>query len=155
MTEFRGRAAGDGLRVCIVVSRFNLLVTERLLDGARETLLERGVAEADLDVVYVPGAWELAAAARAAVDRGYDAIVAVGAVIRGETAHFEHVSHAAMDGLARVQRETGVPIGLGLLTPENMAQAMARAGGEVGNAGVQAAEAALDMANLLRRLRGG
>ena len=143
---------GVGRRVCIIVSRFNQIITERLLEGARETLLERGVTEGDLDVVHVPGAWELPLAARGAAACGYDAIVALGCVIRGETAHFEHVSRAAVDGLLRVQLDTGIPIGLGILSPENMVQAMARSGGEVGHAGVQAAEGALEMADLRGRL---
>lgn len=152
MSEFQGEPTGAGRRVCILVSRFNLLVTERLLEGARDTLLEHGVSEANLDVVYVPGAWELPMAAARVAERGYDAIVALGCVIKGETAHFEHVSRAATEGLGRVQLETGIPIALGVLTPGNMSQAMARAGGEVGHAGVQAAEAALEMADLRGRL---
>ncbi len=153
MTEFKGSGSGEGLRICILMSRFNLIVTDRLLDGARQTLLERGVAEDRLDVISVPGAWELPPAARIASGRGYDAIVALGCIIRGETAHFDHVGRAAIDGLARVQLRSGVPIGLGILTPDDMTQAMARAGGEVGHAGVQAAEAALEMVNLRTLLR--
>ncbi|MCG8469075.1 MAG: 6,7-dimethyl-8-ribityllumazine synthase [Gemmatimonadetes bacterium] len=153
MSRTRGAPTGEDRRVCILVSRFNLIVTDRLLEGARDALIEHGVREIDIEVVSVPGAWELPAAARAASDRGYDAIVALGCVIRGETAHFDHVSRAAVDGLARVQHESGVPVGLGILTPEDMTQAMARAGGDVGHAGVQAAEAALEMADLLERLR--
>lgn len=152
MTEFKGEASGAGQRVCIIVSRFNLIITERLLEGARDALLSLGVAEEDLDVVRVPGAWELPLAARGVAARGYDAIVALGCVIRGETAHFERVSRAAIDGLARVQLDTGVPIGLGVLSPQDMAQAMARSGGEAGHAGVQAAEGALEMASLRGRL---
>ena len=154
MTEYRGDPSGVGLRICVIVSRFNVIVTDKLLEGARQTLLENGVAEEDLDVVFVPGAWELPLAARRACDQystgdPYHAIVALGCVIRGETAHFDMVSRNAIDGLARVQDEFGIPIGLGVLTPENMEQAMARAGGGVGHAGVQAAEAGLEMANLL------
>ena len=153
MTDFQGVAAGAGLRVCILVSRFNVIVTDRLLDGARTTLIESGVNEDRLDVIWVPGAWELPAAASMASERGYDAMVALGCIIRGETAHFDHVSRAAVDGLARLQLRTGIPIALGILTPEDMSQAMARAGGDVGHAGVQAAEAALEMADLQTRLR--
>ncbi|WP_419161908.1 6,7-dimethyl-8-ribityllumazine synthase [Candidatus Palauibacter sp.] len=139
---------GAGRRICVIVSRFNRRVTERLLDGAARTLIECGVAEEDMDIVHVPGAWELPLAAREAAAGGYDAIVALGCVIRGETAHFEHVSRAAIDGLARVQLDTGVPVGLGVLTPYHRDQALARAGGELGNAGVEAALAALRMADL-------
>lgn len=162
MTEYRGDPSGVGLRICVIVSRFNVMVTDKLLEGACQTLSENGVAEEDLDVVFVPGAWELPLAARRACETGeqklgsmiggsYHAIVALGCVIRGETAHFDMVSRNAIDGLARVQDEFGIPIGLGVLTPDNMEQAMARAGGSVGHAGVQAAEAALEMANLLRQ----
>jgi len=153
MTHYKGAASGAGLHVCVLVSRFNLIITERLLDGAQQTLIERGVAEDHVDVVSVPGAWELPPAARIASRRAYDAMVALGCIIRGETAHFDHVGRAAVDGLARVQLRTGIPIALGILTPENMSQAMARSGGEVGHAGVQAAEAALEMANLHVLLR--
>jgi 6,7-dimethyl-8-ribityllumazine synthase len=133
------------------------MVTDKLLEGARQTLLESGVSEENLDVVSVPGAWELPLAAHQMIarDPNYDAIVALGCVIRGETAHFDMVSRNAIDGLARVQVESGVPIGLGVLTPENLMQAIARAGGSVGHAGVQAAEAALEMANLLALRRRG
>lgn len=151
--RFEGEAGGSGRRVCVIVSRFNERVTERLLDGAADALLEAGVRGEDLDVVFVPGAWELPLAAREAAARGYDAIVALGCVIRGETAHFEHVSRGACAGLASVQLRTGVPVGLGVLTPDTPAQAMARAGGELGNAGAEAARAALRMADLRGRLQ--
>jgi 6,7-dimethyl-8-ribityllumazine synthase len=153
MTHYQGAPTGEGRRVCIVASRFNLMVTDRLVDGAREALRAGGVAEDAVDVVSVPGAWELPFAARSVAVRGYDAIVAVGCLIRGETAHFDHVSRAAVDGLLRVQEECGVPIGLGILTPDTLEQALARAGGKVGHAGIQAAEAALEMADLVDRLR--
>jgi len=155
MTEYQGRSTGRGRRVCVVASRFNLMVTERLVDGALVALAERGVAETDVDVIRVPGAWELPVAARLATERGYDAIVALGCVIRGETPHFEQVSRAALDGLRHVQSTTGVPIGLGVLTTEDLPQALDRSGGDVGHAGVQAVEAALEMADLARTLRDG
>lgn len=155
MTEFRGEPAGAGRRILIVASRFNAMVTERLVEGAIRTLRERGVEEEGIDVVRVPGAWELPGAVRAAARGGYDAVVALGAVIRGETSHFEHVSRAAIDGLAAAAAELGIPIGLGVLTTEDLGQALARAGGEVGDAGAQAAEAALEMAELRDRLRDG
>ena len=147
-----GAESGGGRTVCILVSRFNSRVTERLLEGAARTTLECGVAEEDVDIVYVPGAWELPLAALRAAARGYAAIVALGCVIRGETAHFDHVSRAATDGLAKVQLDSGVPVGLGVLTPDTLEQALARAGGELGNAGSEAARAALRMADLHERL---
>jgi len=154
MTEFQGTPNGAGRRVCIIASRFNVMVTERLLEGAIEILVKSGVSPEAIDVVRVPGAWELPTAAAAAAEHSYDAIVAVGCVIRGETSHFERVSRAAVDGLMEVQLRSGIPIGLGILTPEDLTQALARAGGQAGHAGEQAAEAALEMAGLLGRLKG-
>jgi len=154
MTEFRGSRDGAGRRFCIIASRFNLIVTDRLVDGARKALSDAGVAADDIDVVWVPGAWELPPAARAAAHRAYDAIIAIGCIIRGETAHFDHVGRGAVDGLAAVQADTGVPVALGILTPDTLEQALARAGGAVGHAGVQAAEAAVEMASLLENLDG-
>ena len=152
-TSFEGEADGAGRRVCVIVSRFNSAATERLLEGAVGALTALGVVEEDLDLVFVPGAWELPLAAREAAARGYDAIVALGCVIRGETAHFDHVSRGACEGLARVQMDTGIPVGMGVLTPDTLEQAMARSGGELGNAGREAARAALQMADLRVRLR--
>ncbi len=128
------------------------MVTSRLLDGAQDRLTDAGVEPSRIDVVHVPGAWELPLAAQMAADRGYHAIVALGCVIRGETAHFDVVAKGAADGLARVQSDSGVPIGLGMLTPDTLAQALERAGGSVGHAGAQAAEAALNMASLKDQL---
>ncbi|MDX1392972.1 MAG: 6,7-dimethyl-8-ribityllumazine synthase [Gemmatimonadota bacterium] len=155
MTRYQGQPSGRGRRICVVTSRFNPMVTDRLLEGARDRLLEAGVDADHIDVISVPGAWELPLAARAAATRGYDAIVALGCVIRGETAHFDHIGRAAMDGLQRLQLESGVPVGLGILTPDSLEQALARAGGPVGHAGIQAAEAALEAADLLDRLGEG
>lgn len=152
MTEHEGRPNGAGRRICIVASRFNPMVTERLLDGARQTLLERGVAPEDLDVVRVPGAWEIAPAADRAARLEYDAIVALGCVVRGETAHFDYICRAVTDGLTRVQLVSGVPVGFGVLTAESIAQALERSGGAVGHAGARAAEAALEMCDLFARL---
>lgn len=152
MTEFRGRPEGEGRRFCLVVSRFNQLVTARLLDAARSELLRGGVREEDLDVIHVPGAWELTAAARRATTRGYDGIVALGCVIRGETPHFDYICRAVTDGLTALARRQAVPIAFGVLTVESLEQAVARAGGEVGDLGASAAEAALEMADLFARL---
>lgn len=153
MTEFRGRPRGSGRRVCIVASRFNAMVTDRLLEGARRALGEAGVAEAAVDVVSVPGAWELTPAVRAATHRGYDAIVALGCVVRGETPHFDYICRAVTDGLTALNREQDVPIAFGVLTTETVEQGMARTGGRVGDKGAEAARAALEMADLLDRLR--
>jgi 6,7-dimethyl-8-ribityllumazine synthase len=137
-------------RVGIVASRFNENVTVRLLAGAEACLVERGVPPARVDVCWVPGAWELPVMARVLIARGgYDAIVALGAVIRGETAHFDFIAGEASRGLMTLQVEYGVPVGFGLLTCDTLAQALARAGGEAGNKGFEAAAAALDVAEQL------
>lgn len=153
MAEFSAVADGTGRRVAVIAARFNEEVTRKLVDGAMETLVARGVAFDHIDLIWVPGAWELPLAARAAAstDR-YNAIVAVGAVIRGETAHFDFIAGEASRGLADVGREFEIPIGFGLLTCEDDAQAEARAGGTHGNKGSDAALAALEMADLIDRL---
>jgi len=140
--------------VAIVVSRFNESVTMQLLEGAIDALERHGGARANIDVVWVPGAWELPAGARAllATER-YDAIVALGAVIRGETPHFDFVAGEAARGLADAAADFDVPVGFGLLTTDSLAQAEARAGGAHGNKGWDAALAALEMVDLFERLR--
>jgi 6,7-dimethyl-8-ribityllumazine synthase len=153
LTDYRG-APGAGLRVAIVISRFNEQVTSRLLAGALACLEHYGVPRDDVDVVSVPGAWELPLAARLVAERGeVGAVIALGCVIRGETSHFDFVAGPAADGLARVGDDLRVPVALGLLTTEDLPQALARAGGRLGNKGWDAAEAALEMADLARRLR--
>jgi 6,7-dimethyl-8-ribityllumazine synthase len=153
MAEFIGEPAGAGRRVVIVAARFNSPVTERLVEGAMDACVRHGVAFADVDVLWVPGAWELPpAVAKALQTERYDACVAIGAVIRGETPHFDFVAGEASRGLALLQGEFGVPIGFGLLTCDTMEQAEARAGGAHGNKGWDAALAALEMADLFGRL---
>lgn len=153
MAEFSGSPNGAGRRCAVVASRFNESVTKRLVEGALDALTRHGVAFDDADVIWVPGAWELPGAARhlAATER-YDAIVAVGAVIRGETPHFDYISNEAARGLSQAIAEFDLPIGFGLLTCDNLAQAEARAGGDHGNKGWDAALAALEMADLFDRL---
>jgi len=137
-------------RVAVVVSRYNELVTERLLDGARARLTELGVDAATVDVVWVPGAFELPLAAAAAAATGrYRAIVALGCVIRGETAHFDYVAGEAARGLQSVALSYRLPLGFGVLTTETFEQAMDRAGGAAGNKGAEAAETALRMVDAL------
>lgn len=146
------QAAG---RVAVVVSRFNELVTERLLAGARTRLAEGGVDEAAVDVVWVPGAFELPLAAAEAAHSGrYRAIVALGCVIRGETAHFEYVAGEAARGLQTVAVTYRIPVGFGVLTTETFEQAIERAGGEAGNKGYDAADAALRMVDALGAIQG-
>ena len=153
MAEFSGTATGEHRRFAVVASRFNQQIVERLVDGALDALVRHGVAVDDVDVVWVPGAWELPIAARRllATER-YHALVAVGAVIRGDTPHFDYVAGEASRGLANASEDFDTPIGFGLLTCDNKAQAEARAGGEHGNKGWDAALAALEMVDLFDRL---
>lgn len=141
------------LRFAILASRFNERVVEGLVRGAVDALRRHGATDKQIEVVRVPGAWDMAPAARRlAQSRRCDAIVAVGAVIRGATAHFDYVAGECSAGLARVAADTGVPVGFGVLTTDTAEQAMDRAGGKAGNKGADAALAAIEMANLLRRL---
>ena len=153
MREVRGRRDGHGRRFAIVASRFNELVTERLLEGARAALLRHGVRDDDIDVYWVPGAWELPVAARAAARTGrYAGVVALGCVIRGETPHFDFIAGEAARGLAALALETGLPVAFGVLTTDTPEQALRRAGGTAGNKGWEAALGALEMADLLQRM---
>ena len=154
MTDFVGTPDMAGKHVAIVVSRFNERVTQKLLDGAVDALERHHGARENIEVVWVPGAWELPAATRAllATER-YDAIIALGAVIRGETPHFDFVAGEASRGLADAGADFDVPIGFGLLTTDTVEQAEARAGGAHGNKGWDAALAALEMINLFEQLR--
>ena len=155
MPEFNGAPRGQGRRFAVVVSRFNETVTQRLVEGALDALVRHGVAFDDIDVLWVPGAWELPLAARrAAASERYDAIVALGAVIRGDTPHFDYVAGEASRGLAIASAEFDIPIGFGVLTCDTFAQAEARAGGEHGNKGWDAALAALEMADLFDHVDG-
>jgi 6,7-dimethyl-8-ribityllumazine synthase len=153
MAEFAGSPNGAGRRIAVVASRFNEDVVKKLVNGALDALVKHGVLYDDIDVVWVPGAWELPLAARwLLASERYDGVVAVGAVIRGETAHFEYISGEASRGLAAASADTETPIGFGLLTCENDDQAEARAGGAHGNKGWDAALATLEMVDLQNRL---
>jgi 6,7-dimethyl-8-ribityllumazine synthase len=153
--EFSGAPRGQGRRCAVVVSRFNETITQRLLEGALDALVRHGVTFDDVDVFWVPGAWELPAAARrVAASERYDALVALGAVIRGDTPHFDYVAGEASRGLSLASADFEVPIAFGVLTCDTMAQAEARAGGEHGNKGWDAALAALEMADLFDRVDG-
>ena len=153
MAEFSGTRAGSGRRFAVLASRFNESVTQKLADGAVDALIRHGVAFDDVDLVWVPGAWELPIAARwlAAAER-YDALVVLGAVVRGETPHFDYVAGEAARGLADTARDFDLPIGFGLLTCDTIQQAEERAGGTHGNKGWDAAMAALEMASLADQL---
>jgi 6,7-dimethyl-8-ribityllumazine synthase len=143
-------------RVAVLVSRYNEIVTRRLLEGARAALTAEGIAASQIDVHWVPGAFELPAAAAVAAGTGrYRAIVALGCVIRGQTPHFEYVAGEAARGLGDVARTSQIAVGFGVLTTEDQAQALARAGGDAGNKGAEAAHAALESARVLEALRRG
>ena len=153
MAEFTGTPSGEHRRFAVVASRFNQSVVEKLVDGALDALVRHGASSENVDVVWVPGAWELPIASRRllATER-YNALIVVGAVIRGDTPHFDYVAGEASRGLARASEEFDTPIGFGLLTCDNDEQAEARAGGAHGNKGWDAAIAALEMSDLFERL---
>ncbi|MBM4414953.1 MAG: 6,7-dimethyl-8-ribityllumazine synthase [Chloroflexi bacterium] len=155
MRIIEGTLDASKLRIAIVVSRFNELITERLRDGAIAAAEEHGIDADGLDVVWVPGAFELAMAAQLlAESEEYDAIVCVGCVIRGETPHFEYVAGEAARGIGAVARESGLPVTFGVITSDTLEQAQARAGGSVGNKGREAMLAAIEMATLFTQLGG-
>jgi 6,7-dimethyl-8-ribityllumazine synthase len=155
MTTFEGSQDGKGLRVGIVCSRFNEFIVSALLDGAKRGLANHGVSESDIDIAWVPGAYEIPVTTKAmAVTGRYDTLVTLGAVIRGETAHFEYVAGPVADSIAQIQLETGMPIGFAVLTVENIEQAVERSGPGAGNKGEEAAVGAIEMANVLKAIRG-
>ena len=148
-----GRVDASGLRVGLVASRFNAAVVERLVDGAVDALVRHGALPSDVHVAWVPGAWELPVVARRLGESGrFDAIVALGAVVRGATPHFDYVAGEAARGCAAVGRELGIPVTFGVLTTDTWEQAVERSGGKLGNTGASAALAAVETANLLKEL---
>jgi 6,7-dimethyl-8-ribityllumazine synthase len=153
MTQFEGRLGGEGLRFALVVGRFNELISTRLYEGALDCLRRHDVADDDVDTAWVPGAFEmpLVAGKLAAAGR-YDAVICLGAVIRGGTPHFDYVAAEAAKGIAKVSLDSGVPVVFGVLTTDTIEQAVERAGTKAGNKGWAAAVTALEMANLLRSL---
>ncbi|MSR22542.1 MAG: 6,7-dimethyl-8-ribityllumazine synthase [Gemmatimonadetes bacterium] len=153
MREVSGTPDGTGRRFALVASRFNHVVTDELVAGAVDALTRHGVASGDIEIIRVPGAWELPATCQRVVERGgVDGIVALGCVIRGETPHFEYVAGEASRGLGAVARSASIPVVFGVLTTETLEQAMTRAGTERNNKGWEAALVALEMATLYREL---
>ena len=153
MRTIQGGLEARGRRFAVVASRFNDVVVNKLVDGAVSCLRKHGIAEDDLDLVWVPGAFELPLAAkRLATSGGHNAVICLGAVIRGETAHFDLVAGEAARGISQASLDTGVPVIFGVLATETFEQAMDRAGGKSGNKGFEAAEAAIEMANLISKL---
>jgi 6,7-dimethyl-8-ribityllumazine synthase len=154
--QFEGKLDASGMRLAIVAGRFNDDVTKLLLDGALDALLAQGLAPDSVPVVWVPGAFEIPMAAKRLAESGeLDAVICVGAVIRGDTPHFEYVAGECASGVSRVALDTGVPVAFGVLTTDDRDQALARAGGTEGNKGAEAAAAAVEMVDLLRQLGKG
>ena len=147
-----GDLQGQGVKVTIVVSRFNSFITDRLLDGALDALRRHGVEEKGITVVRVPGSFEIPLGVRRAAGQKVDAVIALGALIRGGTPHFDYLSAEVTKGVAHVMLETGIPVAFGVLTTDTVEQAIERAGTKAGNKGAEAAQSALEMVSLLRRM---
>ena len=154
-TTYEGKLVADGLRFGLVASRFNDLVTRRLLSGARDVLARHGASEEQVEVAWVPGAFELPIVAERMAESGrYDAIICLAAIIRGATPHFEYVASEAAKGIAQVSLRSGLPVIYGVVTADSIEQAIERAGTKSGNRGSDAARSAIEMVNLLRALPG-
>jgi 6,7-dimethyl-8-ribityllumazine synthase len=154
-TTYEGQISATGKKFCLVVSRFNDFISDRLARGAIDALVRSGGKEEDVDIVKVPGAFELPLIAKKMAEKqSYHAIICLGAVIRGATPHFEYVSAEAAKGIAQASLETGVPITFGVITSDTLEQAIERAGSKAGNKGWSAAVAAMEMANLVEILNG-
>jgi 6,7-dimethyl-8-ribityllumazine synthase len=153
MTVHEGVLSAEGLNIAIVVSRFNSFITEQLLEGALDCIRRHGGSEEKVTLARVPGSWEIPLVAkRAAATKRYDAVICLGAVIRGDTPHFDYVAAEVSKGVAAVSLETGVPVAFGVLTTDTVDQAVDRAGTKAGNKGFDAAGSALEMVNLLRTM---
>lgn len=147
-----GDLQGQGVKVSIVVSRFNSFITDRLLEGALDALRRHGVEEKGITVVRVPGSFEIPLGVRRAAGQKVDAVIALGALIRGGTPHFDYLSAEVTKGVAQVMLETGVPVAFGVLTTDTVEQAIERAGTKAGNKGAEAAQSVLEMVSLLRKM---
>ena len=148
-----GSYQGKGLKIGVVVSRFNELITKAMLEGALNELRRIGVSESDLHVIWVPGAYEIPFACQSLIQsKSPDALVAIGCIIRGETSHYEHIAQGVVDGIQKVVLAFKIPIGLGVITVENLGQAMERSGGKQGNKGRDAAKSAVEMVQVMHQL---
>lgn len=153
MSILEGKLLSDGIRIGIVVSRFNEFITSKLLSGALDGLIRHDMSEEDIDVAWVPGAFEIPLiASRMAKSGKYDAVICLGSVIRGSTSHYDYVCNEVSKGIAAISLETGIPVMFGVLTTENIEQAIERAGTKAGNKGYDCALGALEMANLIREI---
>jgi len=152
--SFEGNLIGTGLKIGIVTSRFNELLSTRLVDGARDALLRHDVSEDDIHMAWVPGAFEMPLITRTMAESGsYDAVIALGVIIRGGTPHFDYVASEAAKGIAKASLDSGVPVMFGVITADTIEQAVERAGTKSGNKGWDAAVSALEMANLMKTLK--
>ncbi|GBT65904.1 6,7-dimethyl-8-ribityllumazine synthase [Staphylococcus aureus] len=152
--NFEGKLIGKELKVAIVVSRFNDFITGRLLEGAKDTLIRHDVNEDNIDVAFVPGAFEIPLVAKKLASSGnYDAVITLGCVIRGATSHYDYVCNEVAKGVSKVNDQTNVPVIFGILTTESIEQAVERAGTKAGNKGAEAAVSAIEMANLLKSIK--
>ncbi len=152
--NFDGKLIGKDLKVAIVVSRFNDFITGRLLEGAKDTLIRHDVNEDNIDVAFVPGAFEIPLVAKKLASSGnYDAVITLGCVIRGATSHYDYVCNEVAKGVSKVNDQTNVPVIFGILTTESIEQAVERAGTKAGNKGAEAAVSAIEMANLLKSIK--
>ncbi len=154
MKKYEGYLQAEGLKINIVVGRFNEFIGSKLLDGALDALKRHGMKETDIDITWVPGAFEMPLVAKkVALTKRYDAVIALGAVIRGSTPHFDYVSNEVTKGIASVSLETEVPVIFGVLTTDTIEQAIERSGTKAGNKGYDAAMSAIEMANLLKAIQ--
>lgn len=150
---FEGNLLGEGLKIGIVVARFNEFITGKLLSGAKDALGRHGVADEDIDVAWVPGSFEIPLAAqKMAVSKKYDAVICLGTVIRGATPHFEYIAAEVSKGVAKVGLDSNIPVLFGVITADTLEQAIERAGTKSGNKGFDAATGAIEMANLMRTI---
>lgn len=153
--KYEGKLNAEGLSFAVIVSRFNDLITTRLLEGALDCLKRHGAGEEKISIYYVPGAFEIPMVAKqAAISGKYNSVIALSCLIRGETPHFDYVASEVAKGIAKASLDTGVPVAFGVLTAENLEQAVNRAGAKSGNKGFQAALTAIEMANLYKQLQG-
>lgn len=153
MSNFEGMLLGKGLKFGVVVSRFNEFITKKLLEGAQDALLRHGVSEDDIDTAWVPGSFEIPLVAKKLAEtKRYDAVICLGAVIRGATPHFEYIAAEVTKGIALTALESGLPVSYGIITADTLEQAIERAGTKAGNKGFDAAVTAIEMANLLKNI---
>ena len=153
MSVFEGKVVSENIKIGIVAARFNEFITSKLLSGAIDGLERHNVAKNDIDVAWVPGAFEIPLTAQKMAQSGkYDAIICVGAVIRGDTSHYDLVCNESAKGIAQVELATGIPVLFGVITTENIEQAIARAGSKAGNKGYDCALSAIEMVNLMKQL---